>query len=62
MAKINFDNLGVANGKLLKVKDLCIGAGYALLGVGLLADIFGTRWAPMDKIEEELKKMTTEDK
>lgn len=53
--KINADHIGVASGKLLKVKDLCIGVGCILLSAGLYADILGTKWAPADKVKELMK-------
>lgn len=55
MAKFNMDHIGVASGKLLRVKDLCVGVGCILLSVGLYADMFGTRWAPMSAVKEAME-------
>ena len=54
--KFKFDHIGVANGKALVIKDLCVGVGCILLGVGLYADILGTKWAPMDSVKEAMKE------
>ena len=56
MAKIKLDHIGMANGKALLVKDLCVGVGCILLSVGLYADLFGTKWAPVDAVTEAMKK------
>ena len=54
--KINANMMGVANEKALAVKHLCVGVGCILLSVGLYADMLGTRWAPIEKVKEELAK------
>lgn len=56
MAKHNIDRIGVANGKVLLAKDLLMGVGGILLGIGMLADAYGTRWAPIEKVKEEMAK------
>lgn len=59
MTKRNLDHIGVASGKALLVKDLCMGVGAILLGIGMLADVHGTRWAPIEKVKEEMTKEVT---
>ena len=53
------DHIGLANGKALQVKDLCMGVGAILMAVGMYADLLCTKWAPIEKVKEEMKKETT---
>ena len=57
--KPNADMIGIANGKALRVKDLCTGVGAILMAVGMYADLLCTKWAPIEKVKEEMKKETT---
>ena len=56
--KPNADMIGIANGKALRVKDLCMGVGAILMVVGMYADLLGTNWAPIDVVKEEMKRTT----
>ena len=62
MLKINVDRIGIANGKALLVKNLCITAGFTLLTIGLYADELCTDWMPVDELKERLKEHLSENK